>query len=113
VVTVTQLPGDWWERFPKLKRLVRLDHLSQPPELRKNGPQAVVDHMTRCHPVGAAIVFDGNADDTVAKLLAAGWTWTEGTTTEYVAGKRLRYLTPPASLRDEQIFRALRGDDRL
>jgi hypothetical protein len=56
------------------------------------GPEALVEHLTRCRKVDAAIVQDGNADDLVARLIEQGWTY-EGV--EYVAGKRVRYLVPP------------------
>jgi hypothetical protein len=65
------------------------------PPIRTDGAQVVADHLANCAQAAAALVVDGNADLEIAKLLAAGWTWTEGMSTEYVAGKRIRYLTPP------------------
>lgn len=43
----------------------------------------------------AAIVCDGNADDLLDLLLAAGWTLSEPV--ENTEGKRMRWLTMPAS----------------
>jgi hypothetical protein len=60
---------------------------------------ALVEHLTDCRNASAAIVVDGNGDDVVAGLLAAGWTYTG---VEQVAGKRVRYLTPPAGLDGSQ-----------
>lgn len=54
----------------------------------------VAEHLALCAQVDAAIVQDGSADETVATLLAAGWTWDERPT-EFLAGKRLRYLRAP------------------
>lgn len=54
--------------------------------------QRLVDHLVECREVDAAVVVDGNADELVAKMVAEGWTF-EGT--EYVEGKRVRYLVPP------------------
>lgn len=59
------------------------------------GPQALAAHLAGCRPVQAALVADGSADDTVTAMLAAGWTLEPGT--ELVAGKRVRYLRPPAA----------------
>jgi hypothetical protein len=56
------------------------------------GPEDLVAHLKDCRQVDAVIAQDGNADDLVASLMAAGWTY-DGV--EYVAGKRVRYLTPP------------------
>jgi hypothetical protein len=56
------------------------------------GPEALVEHLKHCREVDAAIVADGNADELVASLIEQGWTY-EGT--EYVEGKRVRYLVPP------------------
>jgi hypothetical protein len=60
-----------------------------------SAPDAMVAHLTECRKVDAAIVIDGNGDDVVATLLAAGWTYSGE---EHVAGKRVRYLVPPAEL---------------
>jgi metallophosphoesterase superfamily enzyme len=78
-------------------------------ELRTDGAQVVVDHLTQCTDADAAIVVDGNADPEIAQLLAAGWTIEERV--DFVAGKRIRFLHPPASDSPESVFRALRGDD--
>lgn len=53
----------------------------------------LVDHLRDCLGATAAVVFDGSADATVEAMLAAGWTW-DGTF-DYVAGKRIRMMTPP------------------
>lgn len=56
--------------------------------------QALVDHLRECRGVKAAIVGDTGVDmtATVQKLIAAGWTY-DGT--EYINGKRIRYLRMP------------------
>lgn len=51
-----------------------------------------VEHLAECRQADAAIVVDGNGDDVVATLLAAGWTYSG---VEHVAGKRVRHLVPP------------------
>ncbi len=61
---------------------------------RHSDPQVLADHLKNCSRVDAAIVVDGNGDDVVSTLLAAGWTW-DGNT-EVVAGKRIRNLVPPS-----------------
>lgn len=55
---------------------------------------AVVEHMASCTDAGAAIVVDGNADEIIARLVADGWTL--GSRVDQVAGKRIRFVTPPA-----------------
>jgi hypothetical protein len=99
----------WWLRTWFRALYARLLH--RPAPLRQDGAQVVADHLANCTPATAALVVDGNADLEIAKLLAAGWTWTEGRETEYVAGKRIRYLSPPAWDSPESVFRALRRDD--
>jgi hypothetical protein len=42
----------------------------------------------------AVVVVDGSADDVIAQMLADGWTLQPGV--DRVAGKRIRYLQPPA-----------------
>lgn len=79
------------------------------PELRTDGPQAVLDHLTRVRPVDASLVVDGSADEQIARLLAAGWTIEQRV--DLVAGKRIRYLHPPAADSPQMIFRALKGRD--
>jgi hypothetical protein len=54
--------------------------------------EELVEHLKECRKVDVAVVKDGNADDLVARMIAEGWTY-DGV--EYVAGKRVRYLTPP------------------
>jgi hypothetical protein len=59
------------------------------------GADIVADHLANCAGAGAALVMQsGSADDLIVTLLAAGWTWSDRPT-EVVAGKRIRYLTPP------------------
>lgn len=68
-----------------------------------NGADIVADHLANCAGVGAAIVMqEGSADEVIATLLAAGWEWS-GQPTEVVAGKRIRYLTPPPDVA-ERLF---------
>lgn len=122
MVTVTQRPSLRVTRFRRrlltaavpaglLAGLVlRVAYLRcHQPELRTDGAQAVLDHLTECTDADAAIVVDGNADFEVAGLLAAGWTIEHRV--DLVAGKRVRYLHPPAADSPVTIFRALRGDD--
>lgn len=54
---------------------------------------AVVEHMAQCTDARAALVVDGSADQVIADLAAAGWTVYERV--DYVAGKRIRFLSPP------------------
>lgn len=54
----------------------------------------MAEHLRDCTPARAAIVVDGSADEIIAGLAAAGWTLAERT--DYVAGKRIRFVTPPA-----------------
>lgn len=63
------------------------------PEHERTGADVVVDHMVQCTDAKAAIVVDGNADDIVARLVAAGCVLRERT--DYVAGKRIRFLEVP------------------
>jgi hypothetical protein len=60
----------------------------------QDGPaQALADHLAECTGADAAVVADGNADDIVASLIAAGWTLDDGA--EFIAGKRIRMMHPP------------------
>lgn len=56
--------------------------------------QELADHLKDCRGVGAVLAGDTGVDmtPTVEMLLADGWTYAG---TEYVAGKRIRYLNPP------------------
>ncbi len=54
----------------------------------------VAEHLAECTDAKAAIVVDGNADEVIAGLLAAGWTLSDRA--ELIAGKRIRYLRTPA-----------------
>jgi hypothetical protein len=54
----------------------------------------MVEHLAECAAVDAAIVVDGNADEIVAGLVAAGWTLRDRV--DRVAGKRVRFLEPPS-----------------
>lgn len=78
-------------------------------EPRTDGARIVADHLAECTDADAAIVVDGNADPQIAQLLAVGWTIDERV--DYVAGKRIRFVHPPAADSPEMILRALRGDD--
>lgn len=53
----------------------------------------VAEHIAECTDAKAAIVVDGSADEVIASLVAAGWGLSERV--EYVAGKRIRYVTVP------------------
>lgn len=57
------------------------------------GAEELADHLKNCRGVDAVIAGDGNLDEVVNTLIAAGWTF-DGV--EYVEGKRCRYLVPPA-----------------
>jgi hypothetical protein len=59
----------------------------------KTGADLVVEHLAECTDAKAMIVVDGNADDIVARMVAAGWGLRERT--DHIAGKRIRYLTGP------------------
>lgn len=72
----------------------------------KTGPEQLLEHLTQCRQVDAAIVQDGNADQMVAALIARGWRY-EGV--EHVAGKRVRYLVPPE--RDARRWHGAEGGD--
>lgn len=63
------------------------------PDPHVDGARMLAEHLRDCVKASAAIVVDGSGDDTVATLVAAGWTW-DGNV-EYVAGKRIRNLIPP------------------
>ena len=65
-------------------------HREAEPEL--DPVEALVEHLKECRQVDAAVVADGDASELVAGLIEQGWTY-EGT--EYVEGKRVRYLVPP------------------
>ena len=60
----------------------------------KDPAAELAEHLTACRKVDAAIVGGMGVDmtPTVERLIAEGW---EYNGTEYVAGKRIRYLTPP------------------
>lgn len=56
------------------------------------GAEELADHLKNCRDVDAVIAGDGNLDEVVNTMIAAGWTF-DGV--EYVEGKRVRYLVPP------------------
>lgn len=58
---------------------------------------ALAEHLAGCVGADAAIVVDGSGNDTIARLVAAGWTLDEGA--EHVLGKRIRTIHPPAGFR--------------
>jgi hypothetical protein len=53
----------------------------------------LADHLAECRKADALVVVDGNADQIIADMIAAGWTLAEGA--EVVGGKRIRMMTPP------------------
>jgi hypothetical protein len=55
--------------------------------------QAVAEHMAECMGPGPALVVDGNGDEVVAGLVAAGWVLEDRV--DVVAGKRIRLMHPP------------------
>lgn len=58
-------------------------------------PEELAEHMNECSQGTQAIVaHEGNADEVVATFLAAGWTLSP--VVEFVAGKRIRVVVPPA-----------------
>jgi hypothetical protein len=58
----------------------------------------LADHLKNCRGVDAVIAGDGNLDEVVNTMIAAGWTFNG---VEYVEGKRVRYLVPPPGWRPE------------
>jgi hypothetical protein len=64
--------------------------------LREGGDPAaqLAGHLSECRKADAVIVFDGSADETIAGLVAEGWTLDEGA--ELTHGKRVRTIHPPA-----------------
>lgn len=58
-----------------------------------SGADVVAEHLVTCTDANAAVVVDGSADDVIAQMTAAGWTLSERI--DQVAGKRIRFLTPP------------------
>lgn len=56
------------------------------------GAQELADHLKNCRKVDFVIAGDGNLDEVVETMLAAGWTYGS---VEYVEAKRVRYLTAP------------------
>jgi hypothetical protein len=53
----------------------------------------LVDHLAECRKADALIVVDGNGDQVIADMIAAGWTRDDGA--EVVGGKRIRVMHPP------------------
>lgn len=62
------------------------------------GAQELADHLKNCRKTDFVVAGDGNLDEVVETLLAAGWT-PDGI--EYVEGKRVRYLVPPPGFKIE------------
>lgn len=59
-----------------------------------SGADLVLDHIANCTDVGALVVAQsGSLHEQVAEMVADGWTLDDRV--DYVAGKRIRYLTPP------------------
>lgn len=52
-------------------------------------PEKIAAHLKARGDVEGVLVFDGNADAIVARLVAEGWKFVE---CEDVCGKRIRYL---------------------
>jgi len=55
--------------------------------------RAVAEHIKNCLGAKATVVVDGNADEVIARMVAAGWTLREQV--DLVAGKRIRVLQVP------------------
>lgn len=66
----------------------------------KSGADIVAAYLKDCVKADAAIVVDGSANETIARMLAEGWTW-DGTA-EVVAGKRIRVLVPPPEVAEQK-----------
>lgn len=54
--------------------------------------EELVGHLRDCRDVNAVIAGDGDLTDVIATMIAAGWKYSG---TEYVEGKRVRYLIAP------------------
>ncbi len=67
---------------------------------KENPAEVVAEHLSNCTPAQAAIVVDGNADNIIASLTAAGWKLSDRV--EYIGGKRIRYVTVPSGVFDTQ-----------
>lgn len=61
--------------------------------MSENPAEIIVDHLKNCTDARAALVVDGNADEIIERLHAAGWGLEEKV--EYIGGKRIRYMTLP------------------
>ena len=61
----------------------------------RSGAEVLLNHIEQHHPevVGLVAAQSGSLNDEVADMLAKGWTVER---VEYVAGKRLRIMRPPA-----------------
>ena len=57
-------------------------------------------HLAECTDAQAALVVDGSADATIAKMIAAGWTLRDGA--EIAEGKRIRFLEAPPWDREQE-----------
>lgn len=62
------------------------------------GAGELAAHLKDCRKVDAVVAGDGDLTSAVDALLAAGWTY-DGT--EYVEGKRIRYLISPPGYKIE------------
>lgn len=59
------------------------------------GADILVEHIKECTDAQAAIVVDGSADEVIDRMGEAGWLLEERT--DYIAGKRIRFLKPPST----------------
>jgi hypothetical protein len=75
-----------------------------------SGAEILAAHLKDCVKADAAIVVDGNGDDVIATLLAAGWTW-DGNA-EVIAGKRIRNLVPPPEVAERLFNRNPEREDQ-
>lgn len=66
--------------------------LGEGPPTYEEAGRVIAEHM-KTRGVSSAVVVDGSADDIIARFTAEGWELDEGT--DYVSGKRIRYLRPP------------------
>ena len=55
--------------------------------------QEIAAHLRDCTDAQAALVCDGNADEVVARMVAAGWKLRERV--DFIGGKRIRFLEIP------------------
>ncbi len=84
-----------WRPVLPVPALVRVSLAEETPQ-PVDGAAAVAEHLAECSPASAVVVMqDGSADEMVAGLLADGWVLEDRV--DRVAGKRIRYVRPPAT----------------